>query len=287
MHQGIQNSKSVTEGNVRALRTSTQETVKVIQLTPDLAHELLAKNTINRPLRKHHIAHLAREMKAGRWKYNGDPIRVSVNGDVLDGQHRMHAVVASGLTIKTVLVEGLEADAYDTIDSGLKRSRADVLSASGEVCCKTLSAALIFVDRYFTGRMSGGLAPANSEMVGLLNKYPEVRDAVRFVGMKRHLVPGAMLAGLYYLFSHVDDDDAKRFVNDVVKGAGLKEHDPVYLLRERLMKNALSKAKLRQVDIAALSIKAWNHRRAGSKLRTLAWRSTGDAREPFPVVSSH
>jgi hypothetical protein len=56
------------------------------------------------------------------------------------------------------------------------------------------------------------------------------------------------------------------------------------MLRERLMNNAISKAKLKQEYIMALFIKTWNARRAGKMLRQLIYRTEGKTPEQFPIA---
>jgi hypothetical protein len=67
----------------------------------------------------------------GEWDLNGQTIKVSVDGALLDGQHRLEAVVHSGVTISSVVVRGLSPAARDTIDTGRRRRLADVLAIEG------------------------------------------------------------------------------------------------------------------------------------------------------------
>jgi len=258
---------------------STLETI-----TPEIAEQLLLKNTRNRQVIRNHVIGLAEEMKAGRWKVNGDTI--CLNGDVLiDGQHRLLAVVESKVAITTWVVRGVASDVFDTKDVGRRRSAADTLSVHGEVNCRNLAACLIFIDRYFTGRLENrGHRYSNSEVEELLRKYPEARYAAQQCG-RNGLLPPSVHRGLIYLFSQVDQEQAAKFMEDTMNGANLSSDDPVYRLRERLVQNSLSKAKLSVAEIAALCIKAWNFRRSGKSCRTLKWCSSGPTKETFPIIA--
>jgi hypothetical protein len=64
----------------------------------------------------------------------------------------------------------------------------------------------------------------------------------------------------------------------------LEEESPWYILRERLVANSLSKAKLTKPYMMALCIKAWNIARRGGKAKLVRWREKGDSAEPFPVI---
>jgi hypothetical protein len=99
---------------------------QILNVTPDMAAAWLKRNQLNRPLRKRFVAALADAMKRGEWAVNHQP--VAINGDkLLDGQHRLKAVIESGLPfVKMMIAEGAESQTFDTIDIGIKRSNADI-----------------------------------------------------------------------------------------------------------------------------------------------------------------
>jgi hypothetical protein len=105
---------------------------EIISLTPDLALQLLKINTSNRPLKARSVSVLAKAIKRGEWSFNGDAIRVSRSGRLLDGQHRCQAVVEAGIAVMTLLVTGLEDDVFSTIDRGFGRTTGDIMSIKGE-----------------------------------------------------------------------------------------------------------------------------------------------------------
>src|SRR5262245_63514371 len=72
----------------------------VVDVTPELASNWLSEcNTHNRKLVEAHVERLAREMKADRWKLTHQGIAFSTKHVLLDGQHRLWAVVMSEKTI--------------------------------------------------------------------------------------------------------------------------------------------------------------------------------------------
>ena len=121
--------------------------IKLETVTPERAAVLLKGNTHNRSVNANYVQTLAREMTEGRWKVNGDSIRM--NGSTLiDGQHRLTACILSGQSFDTLVLTGLESDVFDTIDNGRKRTAGDVLSITGEKNATTMAAALSVVARY-------------------------------------------------------------------------------------------------------------------------------------------
>ena len=111
--------------------------------TPEKAKRILSEhNHRNRSIRWNMVKKLSEEMKRGRFVNNGDPIRFDKNGELMDGQHRLLAVVDSGYTIKNQLfVCNLDPDVMVTIDTGAKRKLSDQLKIKGVSHSTNLAAA--------------------------------------------------------------------------------------------------------------------------------------------------
>lgn len=257
--------------------------INKVTITPADAERMLKLNTSNRPVNWNHVRYLAREMSLGRWKLNGDTICMS-DAKLIDGQHRLLAIIQSGVTIQAMLVEGLASDVFDTKDVGRRRSASDTLAVRGEVETKNLAAALAVVDKYLTGRMNQCVRYSNADIEELLENHPGVRESIGKTRETKKLLPKSVLTGCHYLFAQKDQDAADKFVSSLISGKDLNEGDAIYLLRERLMNNALAKAKLRAEYIMALLIKAWNYCRVGASVRQLRFRQEGDCPESFPIV---
>lgn len=94
-----------------------------------MATAWLEKMKGNRPLRKRAVEIYADEMLAGRWQVNSQSIAVGKDGNVVDGQHRLAAVEATGLAVDmTVMFDAPdERAAVESIDCGLPRPSSDVV----------------------------------------------------------------------------------------------------------------------------------------------------------------
>jgi hypothetical protein len=256
----------------------------VMTITPEWAKYVLEeKNSGNRALNRQQVERLAKDMERGKWKLNGDPIRFSEKR-LLDGQHRLSAVVLSGVTIQSVVIFGISDDVFDTIDTGKRRSAGDTLGTLGEQNACRLAAALMLIDSYMTGRVEKPVAHNNTEISDLLAKYPDVRESIKTPRPAKGLIQPSVVDACYYLFSRKDTVLADEFVDKILRGTGLEEGTAWYVLRERLVKNSLAKARLSRPYVMALCIKAWNKARAREKVRQLRWRENGDAVEPYPVI---
>jgi hypothetical protein len=65
-------------------------TAQVEEITLEIAERLLQANSLNRRISGPVVERYARDMKAGRWKLNGQTIKISSRGRLLDGHRRIH-----------------------------------------------------------------------------------------------------------------------------------------------------------------------------------------------------
>jgi hypothetical protein len=254
-------------------------------ISPAIAKEMLASNTLtNRSISQNNVNSLAEEMKSGRWKVNGDTIRFSKKNELIDGQHRLLAVIKSGVTIETFVLRGVEAESFDTIDQGKNRTAKDVFSIRQEKNCALLAATIGLVNRYLSGtiHLHKGFSPGKLEE--LLEEHPGIRESVNHMPKTRGLVAGSILAACHYLFSRKDQEAADEFIKTLISGAGLNEDDPRHVLREKLIKNSLSIHRFDSEYSFALIIKAWNAWRGKKVIRILSFGQDTEPKEVFPII---
>lgn len=103
---------------------------EIIKITPELASEFLRKNMVNRTPNDKRVKSYAEDMKAGRWQENGESIKFNVKGDMIDGQHRLMAIIKSGVTVKTAVTYDI-SDEVSIMDRGRNRSTTDTLLIGG------------------------------------------------------------------------------------------------------------------------------------------------------------
>lgn len=96
-------------------------------ISPKLAMSLLAQNDANRPVRKTLAQFYARQMRNGRWRRTHQPIAVTSDGKLIDGQHRLLAIVQSGVTVTMPIATGVSRDSILVVDQGAQRSAHDAI----------------------------------------------------------------------------------------------------------------------------------------------------------------
>jgi hypothetical protein len=103
--------------------------VELLYITPDMANRFLELNKHNRKLSQTKVDQVARDIRAGRFKFNGVPIIIDDRPEIVDGQHRLHGVAKAGIAVPMLVVGGVATDVTDTIDTlGKPRSVSDILN---------------------------------------------------------------------------------------------------------------------------------------------------------------
>ena len=226
-------------------------------ITKEIALKLLQKNSHNRPLSKNHLLHICDQLRKGQWKLNGDAIRYN-DEMLIDGQHRLTAVVETGIPMQTLVIEGLDSGVFDTIDTGKNRSNKDTLALVGEIDAMHLSSALLLVNN-----CNNKFARQHVTNIGiqeLLREHAGIRESMHYGNKCKYVIPKSVGTGLHYLFSQKHGAQlADRFFEQLSTGVGLVKRSPILTLRDKLMGIKQRQGfKIDQKKIAWYTIKAIN-----------------------------
>lgn len=103
-----------------------------ILVTPDVARDLLSRNVENRKIRQGWVKELARRITANEWRLTHQGIAVDSDGNLLDGQHRLLAVIKANVPAFMIVAKGFDAESPIDfpVDDGIRRSSADILGIS-------------------------------------------------------------------------------------------------------------------------------------------------------------
>jgi len=105
-----------------------EQTDERLVITPELAGYMLAYNQNNRPLSPGKVKRLAGKMSAGNWIFTHQGMGFSTEGQLIDGQHRLAAIMSSGIASEYIVTYGLSPDAFDHVDTEGGRSASDLLA---------------------------------------------------------------------------------------------------------------------------------------------------------------
>ena len=263
--------------------------ITLMTITPQVADQWLTLNTNNRPARKSHVARLAEAMERGEFRLTGDPVRWAgeVGASVLvDGQHRLMAVVRSGMTVQSFVMTNVPEETAMVIDTAqVQRTLADLLEERGETRTKTLASIINSAMQLERGEYYTGWTPSRPQALAWFDANPEVRESVGYGTRVREALKylQGQAGALHYVFSRVDSDDANEFWNRLTTGTGLEAGNPILVLRQKIEKSAaVNREVMKPKYRAAITIKAWNYWRAGDSISMLKWKPGGVGREAFP-----
>jgi len=76
------------------------EKKELLEITPEIASQYLTSNFRNRPLRQYWAHELSLRMKEGSFETRREGLIVNSKGELVNGQHRLSAIVESGCTVK-------------------------------------------------------------------------------------------------------------------------------------------------------------------------------------------
>lgn len=121
-------------------KPATQMRMQIESVSPETALRWLAANQSNRPISDDQVKRYAADMKRGDWKTTHQGVAFDAAGVLLDGQHRLRAVVRAGVTLPLVVFRDCDRDSFDRLDTGKKRTAADALAIDGMDSARTVAA---------------------------------------------------------------------------------------------------------------------------------------------------
>lgn len=280
----------------------TEPTFQIEEIGPDEATALLEMNVHNRKLVDRAVNQYASAMMNGAWKFDGAPIRLSEEGIILDGQHRLNAVIKSGTSHKFLVVYGVKREAQAVMDTGRKRTLANALTLNGEKDATQLGAMLVLAYRWNHGvrgyqlftpadttlATTAILTPQIPTMLEYLEKNPDLRDSVKVGGALSRQVPLIPRVGslLHYVTNKIDPEDSADFLAKLSSGSGLAADSPILVLRNRLFELGRDR-KTRGLNInadtlMAYCLKSWNGYRDGAAMKRMLYKQGGANPDKFP-----
>lgn len=246
------------------------------KFTPEMAELLLERNPGNRKVVEANVANIARDISEGRFRFNGETLKISKTGELNDGQHRCLAVVMAGTAIETIVVFGLERESRETVDQGAKRTAGHILGMNSIPDANVMGNAARLVWQitvkggisYGGGGAAGKVWPTRGEIIECFNQHPKLLDSVTVGRKARKAKLGSigLHTALHYLFSRKSAAMADEFYGKLCDGIGFEgKTDPAYVLRRRLQEHTFG----RDAEIATLTVDAWNATRAGETVKML------------------
>lgn len=251
-------------------------------ITVEKAQEYLNTSKGNRPMSKKVIHSYAEQMKQGKWMLNGVSIVFDVDGCLIDGHHRLHAVCYAGIPVKMSVCRGVEPDAFATFDCGRQRTIGQTLAlksvknynAVGSIIAANQS--LCRIGRILENNsQEKGTKRTNAESYKLyLTDACGYDEAAEFAVRLRNsvnMLNVSCIGSLYYFLTHTGGYDKETVTMFFEELCSLKESSflTIELLRKRIIGDRMRGIKLEHNILFALVVKAWNAFVSGRDVKTL------------------
>ena len=262
--------------------------VKLVEVTPDMAFEMLEKNTMNRNIDEKRVRQYAKDMKSSRWALNGSTIVIAEDGTLLDGQHRLWAITEAKIPVQLLIVYNADKDSIVTMDIGKARTANNILqieqSAHPGTAAKLTKLLWIhdFMDCNLTPETCR-MSVSNSNLRTFYNERKEmIEHAANLAEHGKHPFVKSYMALAFCIIgrSTAHRDKLADFFETLKTGANLTTRHPIMTLRTRLLDNRLKVRTLSVQETLATYIRVWNAYVRGKDLTTIRW----NASEPIPEV---
>lgn len=246
--------------------------VRMMQVTPDMARRWLRDfNLGNRKVQPTQVDAIARDIKAGRWMVNAQPICFTSDPfdpsarrgstRLLNGQHRLHGVVEADTPIEVPVAIGIAEAAFATYDTHARRSVFSTGMPQADL--RVIAGAARFQWRVDNGlRPNDRAIPSASELKETVERHPGLADWFP-ESRKRQVAEfgssGVMTFLLYHL-RQIDRAVAEDYFRDLVTGENLTRDNPVLHLREKIrrLRNIEGEQRGSRRDVLTMHLHAWD-----------------------------
>jgi hypothetical protein len=259
-------------------------------ITPAIAEAALVYNLNPRTIRQSALEQRKADLLDGNWSMETGSILFDRYGWLRDGQHRLTAVVATGIPIVANVVLGASEPAVASTDTGSRRSWSDQLKGRGVPNTIAIQSGVTLSwkwDHDLNG-LGANTSPTVPQLEAWFAEHPlSVEYGIEAMRWKRALKGGK--PGVFFAFiSRMNDIDsiaAREWGDAMESGANLGELDPIKRVRDRIMTSAHRPNAVgdRIIELGVI-VKAWNLWVMGRQTKFLSWRRGANAREPFPQM---
>ncbi|MFG6573528.1 hypothetical protein ACGYLO_18190 [Sulfitobacter sp. 1A13353] len=239
--------------------------LRLVYLTPDVAAQWLERfNTSNRNIQMTHVNSIARDIRSGNWMMNAQPIAFAgdpFSGDaqLLNGQHRLEAVVKAESGIEVMIATGIAPEAFATFDMHARHAHRKYIAKGDE---RVLAAAA-----KLQWRVDNNLAPADrsapssTEIEMTIRAHPELMEAFP-ISRKKEMQEIGSAGILTFFIAHIrrqDDQLSEIFLQQMMDGEGLSRGNPLIKVRSKLIGK---RGSLTRRQVLGLLLDTWDEYRA-------------------------
>lgn len=232
-------------------------------ITPEYAERVLANNNVgNRPYRRGKVLELVHIIRSGQWiPTSNDAICFAPDGTLINGQHRLMAIVAAKVAVQSLVGRNIPHEAYRGMDRGTIRTFSDTVYSMGianynEVaaatrktitCARTLNLPEVSVNNVYDG--GGARKLTVYEVEAFVKQHPFICDAVAMSFKCKSIIPVSTVASWVFVqhYNQKDMSMVARFIDamNVLSGDIVQSACPAVVIGRQLIRY---KTERRKVD---------------------------------------
>lgn len=259
--------------------------MRLVLITPQVARDML-KNNIenNRTIIQKTVQLYKSQMLSGNW-VNQHPGTYSVNneGKLLDGQHRLSAIVESGMSFYGWITQ-VDTAVMPTIDEGRKRTAGSAAQVIGIPNANVVVASIRTYKSLCDNKVQRIITYSNLDIIDAYYKDKDRIDRIlnvcKSLYLKNKIISPSVTTALWMYFDDIDPEGAESFINQLVTGRDII-NETILILRDRLIQEKTNIRKTSQSNLIALIVKTWNSCRRGVTLKVLKFNIVS---EKYPVA---
>jgi hypothetical protein len=209
-----------------------------VHLTPSAAKSLLERNIHNRKISEKVVQKYTAEIKAGEWRLTPGGIGFDDHGTLVDGQHRLQAIVRANQSVPMLITLGLPTAGQEKVDRHRRRTLFDALYLAGFANKRQEVEIASCLTRRLM-RSDSGVVPSDSLVKQTLDCHLEhIRSVIALMKgdnkSRRGLSQASFLAAAV-LYHEIDAEKCADFLQGVRTGAMLTQDHPAMRLRKLLL----------------------------------------------------
>ena len=208
-------------------------------------------------------------------------------------QHRLNAIVKTGISMEMIVVRNLEAAAFSTIDVGKKRNPSDFLTMRGYKYTARIAGAIRLIamlsneQEILVSTLKSRTSLSLDELFEKVREKPELQEECIFALTKYHTlikyIGASTVVALFHLFKKKDEALTLELFEALNTGHMLDMNSTIYQCRDLLIKHRMESEMGKYRNYSAtlyLIIRTWNLMRNGTR----DVRLVDSNKSPIPVI---
>ena len=255
---------------------------EIVNLTPAMAQAMLALNTKNRPALASRVTQYADLMRQGKWRLTSEGIGVSTRDIILNGGHRLQAIISSACTVPMTVWFGCDPDEFMVVDGGRPRGADQLLAMRGyDYAAQRAALAKILMQMETANK---GIYSPQHTVAYVESMDPVIaRDACYHAQMMARVTSATAVALAWWHIAKTSPNAARlpEFWDGLPAGQNMS--GPRLQLRNWLLTGDLAKRNSNNITVkrAAAFVLAWNAWIRGRKHVWFTWQSFVNLPEAF------